>query len=161
MKIFFILSLGVLTLTFIGAGCTKSLEARVSQYEDERKVCIEEKRSASPTITFNGLTRPWDEGDDFKAEYVCSTVDLAKKYYQQDPEGIVELCVRTKTIGMYTREKGLGGSLTRDVLEEIQTTESFSDITIDSQGKVTIGDATLENWQGLCKSVIEGVVNKE
>lgn len=57
-----IFTLGALTLTLIGAGCTKSLEARVSQYEDERKVCIEERRSASPAITFNGLTRPWDEG---------------------------------------------------------------------------------------------------
>ncbi len=160
MKLLRIFTLGALTLTLIGAGCTKSLEARVSQYEDERKVCIEEKRS-SADLTFNGQTRTWDESDQNKAEYVCSTVDLAKKYYQQDPEGIVELCVRTEKIGMYTRENGLGGSLTRDVLEQIQTTESFSDITIDSQGKVTIGDTTLENWRGLCKTVIEGVIERD
>ncbi|MEK7632172.1 MAG: hypothetical protein AAB473_00075 [Patescibacteria group bacterium] len=158
MKFFPIFTLGALTLTLVGAGCMKSLEARVSQYEDERKVCVEEKRSASPTITFNGLTRPWDEGDDFTAEYRCSTVDLAKKYYQQDPEGVIELCVRTKQIGMYTYEKGLGGSLTSKELEQLHTSETFADITMDSQGKVTIGDTTLENWRGLCKTVIEGVI---
>lgn len=161
MKFLPVLVLGGFILTLIGAGCLKSLEARVSQYEDERKVCIEEKRSASPTITFNDLTRPWDEGDDFNAEYECSTVDLAKKYYQQDPEGIIELCVRTKQIGMYTYEKGIGGALTRDVLEQIQTSESFTDITMDTEGKVTIGDATMENWRGLCKVVIEGVVKND
>ncbi len=151
----------MLTFTLVGAGCEKSLDARVSQYEDERKVCIEEERSANPTITLNGLTRPWDDGDDFKAEYRCSTVDLAKKYYAEDPEGIIELCVRTKQIGMYTAEKGLGGSLTSAGLEQLHTSESFADITMDAQGNVTIGDATLENWRGICEEVIEGVLEKK
>lgn len=160
MQFFPLLALGALTLTLIGAGCTKSLEARVSQYEDERKVCIEEKRT-SADLTFNGLTRTWDSSDETKAEYSCSTVDLAKKYYQQDPEGIIELCVRTKLVGMYTREEGLGAGLTLDKLEQLQTSESFSDITIDSQGKVTIGNTTLENWREGCKIVIEGVIGKD
>jgi len=157
MKFLSILTLGALTLTLVGAGCSKSLEARVSQYQDERKVCIEESKS-SANLTSNGQTRTWDNSDESTAEYKCSTVDLAKKYYQQDPEGIIELCVRTKLIGMYTHEKGLGGELTPETLEQLQTSESFSDITIDSDGKVTIGDTTLENWRSLCKDVIEGVI---
>lgn len=159
MKFLPICALGALALTLIGAGCTKSLEARVSQYEDERKICIEERKS-SANLTFNGQTRTWNSGDESTAEYKCSTVDLAKKYYQQDPEGIIELCVRTKLIGMYTEEKGLGGGLTPEALAQLQTSESFSDITIDSEGKVTIGDATLENWHSLCKDVIEGVIER-
>lgn len=153
------LALSALTLTLIGTGCAKSLEARVSQYEDERKICIEERKS-SANLTLNGQTRTWDGGDDSTAEYKCSTVDLAKKYYQQDPEGIIELCVRTKLIGMYTDEKGLGGGLTPEALAQLQTSESFSDITIDSEGKITIGAATLESWRGLCKDVIEGVIER-
>lgn len=159
MKLISIFTLGALSLTLIGAGCTKSLEARVSQYQDERKVCIEERKS-SANLAFNGQTRTWDSSDENAAEYRCSTVDLAKKYYQQDPEGIIELCVRTKLVGMYTYEKGLGGDLTPETLEEIQTSESFSDITFNSEGKVTIGAVTLENWRGLCKDVIEGVVER-
>lgn len=159
IKFLQIFTLGALTLILIGAGCTPSLEARVSQYEDERKICIEEKRS-SANLTLNGQTRMWDESDQNKAEYSCSTVDLARKYYQQDPEGIIELCVRTKLIGMYTYENGLGGSLTSQELEQHHARGTFTDVTMDSQGNVTIGDATLENWQGLCKSVIERMVDE-
>jgi len=159
MKFLPIFTLGALALTLIGAGCSKPLETRISQYEDERKVCIEERKS-SANLTLNGQTRTWDSGDESAAEYKCSTVDLAKKYYQQDPEGIIELCVRTKLIGIYTKEKGLGGDLTAETLEQLQASGSFSDITINSEGKVTIGDATLENWRGLCRDVIEGVVEK-
>lgn len=159
MKFIPILSLSTLTLALIGAGCSKSLETRVSQYQNERKVCIEQRKSTAD-LTLNGQARTWNSSDENAAEYKCSTVDLAKKYYRQDPEGIVELCVRTNLIGMYTEEKGLGGSLTPETLEQIQTSDSLSDITIDPDGKVTIGNTTLENWRGLCKDVIEGVVER-
>lgn len=160
MKSFPYLALSALTLTLIGAGCAKSLEARVSQYEDERKICIDEKKS-SANLIFNGQTRTWDSSDQIKAEYSCSTVDLATKYYQQDPEGIIELCVRTKMVGMYTYEEGFGTGLTLDKLEQLQTSESFSDVTIDSQGKIMIGDTTLKNWREGCRIVIEGVIGKD
>lgn len=128
-------------------------------YEAERKVCIEERR-ASTDLTFEGQTRTWDGADQNQAEYACSTVDLAKKYYSEDPEGIIELCVRTGLVGMYTYENGLG-SVTRKQLEELHAAGTFTDVTMDDQGNVTIGDATLEQWRGLCKDVIENVVNTE
>ncbi len=149
-------------ILFAGAGCSnvKSLEERLTGYEAERKICIEEKRS-SADLTLNGQVRTWDGSDENTAEYACSTVDLAKKYYAEDPEGIIELCVRTELVGNYTYEGGLGGAFTKSQLEQLHQSGDFLDVTMDEQGTITIGDATMENWRGLCKDVIENVLGEE
>ncbi|MFH1253700.1 MAG: hypothetical protein V1664_05250 [Candidatus Uhrbacteria bacterium] len=160
MKFFSIILFSVVFI-LLGFGCSKplSLEERLAQYEIERTACIEEEK-ASFNSTINGQKAEWTEYEQNRAEYSCSTVDLANKYYKQDPEGIIELCVRTKNVGNYTSDKGLGGSITDKKLEELHNAGMFSDITIDSSGKVTIGEGTLKKWHDLCQMVIENVVSE-
>lgn len=158
MKFFSIVFFGVLLVLF-GFGCSKTLDERLVQYEAERLTCIEKKQEDFD-LTFNGQKAEWSEYERQTAEYSCSTVDLAKKYYRQDPEGIIELCVRTNQVGDYTSDKGLGGAFRDKELEILHSSGMFLDVTIDSLGKVIVGESTLENWRGLCKSVIENVVGK-
>lgn len=158
MKSLVLLPLAALFL--VGAGCNQSLDERLTAYEAERKICIQEKRDLFSS-SYDGQAAEWDEYEQQKAEYQCSTVDLAKKYYSEDPEGIIELCVRTEQVGNYTYEEGLGGAFTRSEIEQLHESGSFVDITMDERGRVTIGEETLENWRGLCESVIKNVLNPE
>lgn len=161
MKSHYFAVIVVVTFLLTGAGCMKntpSLEDRLTTYEAERKVCVQERRD-SFDLSYKGQSAEWDEYEQQKAEYACSTVDLAKKYYAEDPEGIVELCVRTEQIGNYTYEKGLGGAFTKSELDQLHQAGTFADVTMDERGMVTIGDDTLENWRGLCRDVIENVVS--
>lgn len=93
--------LAVLLMT--GAGCAGqgSLESRVAGYMEERKECVDAAR-ASFDLVIDGHVIEWDQSRENAEEYRCSTVDLARKYYAEDPEGMVELCVRTNHISGYT-----------------------------------------------------------
>lgn len=139
------------TLTILRDGEEKTItlvkEGSFLAYEAERDACIAGKQEED-----------WDNYDRQKAEYVCSTVDLGKKYYAEDPTGIVNLCVYTSLIGNYTKGKGLAGALSESDLAELHTEGTFLDVTMDDQGVITVGEDTLENWRGICQSAIENVV---
>ena len=132
-----------------------SLNVRLSGYIDERDGCIAQRRSDT---TSSG--RGWDEWDRAEAEYRCSTVDLARKYFAEDPEGIIELCVHTAMIGEYTRDGGLGGNIDKDLIDFQHESGAWMDVTMDDAGNIKIGAETMNDWREMCKLVIDGVMER-
>jgi hypothetical protein len=147
----------------MGAGCLSAptLENRLEAYQVEREQCIAEKQAAYALSPLAEQGLAWDSSQEIQAEFRCSTVDLATKYYAEDPEGIIELCVRTERIGGYTSERGLGGSWSAVELERLHSTGSFLDVTMDEEQNVSVGEETLEIWRDLCAMSIENALKLE
>ena len=132
-----------------------ALDLRVQEYEIEREGCIEARISTTSEEANRIESETYLRN---AAEYRCSTVELAKKYYAEDREGVTELCVRTHNISGYTKEDGYFASIGREELDMMQSGGLMVGVGITKDGIVRVDDETHEQWSELCRTVIDGVI---
>lgn len=126
---------------------TKTLEERLGEYLAEREVCT--------AARLKELVGTPQEGENYGAEYHCTVKVMAPKYYEKDPEGITELCVRLYQISGWNKEGGYYADLTR---EDLQTRHDLGfqlGVTMDAAGKVSYNQETSQGWRKTCTGLIE------
>lgn len=124
-----------------------SLDARLAQYQAERERCVTER--------LKELEGTPQAGENYGAEYHCTIKVMAPKYYEKDPEGMTELCVRLYQVSGYTKEGGFYGNLTREELEKSHELGFQKGVTMDASGRVQYDEATSRGWRTTCKGLIE------
>ncbi len=112
-------------------------------YLDERDACVETTHQE-----YIAKGRDWDQSRINNAEYQCSTGELAYKYYATDPQGIIDLCVRTRYVSGYTREGGIEGSTTPEEAE-------FMEWVDNGDGTYSPGPEKFASWSKFCTTIIE------
>lgn len=112
---------------------TQSIEIQIASYLDEREQCIQE-----------GAT-----------DYYCSTIVLADKYYDQDPDGITNLCVLTENLTGYIRGIGILAEETPETIEEMHAYGLAESYWFDDQGNAQMEKEAFDRQKEFCAGVIE------
>jgi hypothetical protein len=117
-------------------------EELASKYFEEREACF--------------LNESEDVQDEY--EYRCSIVDLGVKYYDQDPEGAISLCLFTEKILLYKQGEGILTKIPKEDFPDYQIIETFAQYSINKHGNYQITQEGFDKQWEFCKNKIENSI---